>query len=39
MTSGSPGRRPFRQLQVYSAAAGPGRSSGSGWHLAVPRRD
>jgi hypothetical protein len=39
VTSGSPGRRPFRQLQVYSAAAGPARSSRDGSHLAVPPRD
>ncbi|HEX5298965.1 MAG TPA: hypothetical protein VFW50_18435, partial [Streptosporangiaceae bacterium] len=39
VTSGSPGRRPFRQLQVYSAAAGTARSSRDGSHLAVPPRD
>src|SRR5258707_11045830 len=39
VTSGSPGWRPFRQLQVYSAAADPGRSSLDGSHLDVPPRD
>src|SRR6185437_14394202 len=39
VTSGSPGRRPFRQLPVKRAAASPCRSSGGGWHLAVPPQD
>ena len=39
VTSGSGCRRPFRQLQLKRAVAGPRRASRDGWHLAVPPRD
>ena len=39
VASESGSRRPFRQLQLKTAARAPGPSSGGGWHLAVPPRD